>query len=73
MTAFLKIFSRWGGILTLIALLIVLVRQLITLISFLLFALKVGIVVAFVGLMLLIVISMFRGRARRRREEAGEI
>lgn len=73
MTALLTTLGRWGGIFTLIALLIVLVRQLITLVSFLLIVLKVGIVVVFIALMLLIIIFMFRGRARRKREEAGEI
>jgi predicted membrane metal-binding protein len=70
MSAFLKIFGRFGGIITLIILLITLVRQLISLVGFLLVAIKVGIVVAFVGLVLIIVLSMMRGRARRRREEA---
>jgi uncharacterized membrane protein len=70
MSAFLKIFGRFGGIITLIILLITLVRQLISLVGFLLAAIKIGIVVAFIGLMLLIVMSIMRGRARHRREEA---
>ena len=71
MTALLATLGRWGGILTLIALLIVLVKQLIALVGFLLFAIKIAIVIAFVGLFLLIVLAMLRGRGRRRRE-AGE-
>ena len=68
MTAFLKIAGRWGGIITLILLIVTLLRQLISLVSFLLVAIKVAIVVAFIGLMLLIVLSILRGRQSRRRE-----
>ncbi len=71
MTALLATFGRWGGILTLIALLIVLVKQLIALIGFLMFALKIAIFVAFIGVFLLIVLTMLRARGQRRRE-AGE-
>jgi len=68
MSALLTTFGRWGGILSLIALLIVLVKQLIALVGFLLFALKIAIVIAFVGVLLIIVLAMLRGRGRRRRE-----
>ncbi|MFN2456469.1 MAG: hypothetical protein ABR577_19925 [Pyrinomonadaceae bacterium] len=68
MSAFIKTFGRWGGILTVILLLVTLLRQLIALVSFLLVAIKVLVVVAFIGLMLLIVFTMLRGRARRRRD-----
>ncbi len=71
MTALLATFGRWGGILTLIALLIVLVKQLIALIGFLMFALKIAIFVAFIGVFLLIALTMLRARGQRRRE-AGE-
>ncbi len=71
MTALLTIFGRWGGILTLIALLIVLVKQLIALVGFALFALKIAVVIAFVIVFLLIVLTMLRGRGRRRRESEG--
>ncbi len=68
MTAFLKVAGRWGGIITLILLIVTLLRQLISLVTFLLVAIKVAIVVAFIGLMLLIVLSILRGRQSRRRE-----
>jgi len=68
MLAFIKTFGRWGGILTMILLVITLLRQLIALVGFLLFAIKVSVVVAFVGLFLLIVFAMLRGRTRRRRD-----
>ena len=68
MSAFLKTFGRWGGILTIILLVITLLRQLIALVSFLFAAIKIGIIVVFVGLMLLIVLSILRSRGQRRRE-----
>jgi amino acid permease len=70
MSAFLKTAGRWGGVLTIILLVITLLRQLISLVTFLLAAIKIMIVVAFVGLMLLIVLAMLRGRSHRRRDEA---
>lgn len=69
MTALLKTTARWGGIITIILLTITLLRQLIALVGFLLFALKVAVVVVFVGLMLLIIVTFLRGRARRRNAE----
>ena len=68
MSVFLKTFGRWGGILTLILLVITLLRQLIALVSFLIAAIKIGVIVVFVGLMLLIVLSILRSRGQRRRE-----
>ncbi len=69
MSAFLKTAGRWGGVLTIILLVITLLRQIISLVAFLLTAIKIMIVVAFVGLMLLIVLAMLRGRSHRRRDE----
>jgi predicted lysophospholipase L1 biosynthesis ABC-type transport system permease subunit len=68
MSSLLTAFSRWGGILTLIILLIALVKQLIAFVGFLMFAIKVGIVLAFIALFLLIIIAIFRGRSQRRRD-----
>lgn len=68
MSSFLWTAGRWGSIATLILLLIALVKQLIALVSFLMFAIKIGLVLAFVGLMLLILVTMFRTRAQRRRD-----
>lgn len=68
MSDFLKIAGRWGGIITLILLVITLLKQLIALVSFLMVAIKIAIIVAFAGLMLLIVLAMLRGRGRRRRD-----
>ena len=68
MSSLLMAFGRWGGILTLIILLIALVKQLIAFVGFLMFALKIGIVLAFIALFLLIIIAIFRGRSQRRRD-----
>ncbi|HYJ45695.1 MAG TPA: hypothetical protein VEV81_03705 [Pyrinomonadaceae bacterium] len=68
MASFLKATGRWGGILTIIALVIVLLRQLISLIGFLMIALKAVIVMAFIGLVLVMVVLLLRGRSQRRRE-----
>ena len=68
MSAFIKTAGRWGGIVTIIALVIVLLRQLISLISFLLVAVKAIIVMAFVGLVLVMIFLVLRSRSERRRE-----
>lgn len=68
MSAFIKTFGRWGGILTMILLVITLLKQLIALVGFLLFAIKITVVLAFAGMFLLIIFAMMRGRARRRRD-----
>ena len=68
MSAFLKAAGRWGGVLTIIALVIVLLRQLISLVSFLLVAMKAVIVMAFIGMVLVMIVLVLRGRSARRRE-----
>jgi hypothetical protein len=71
MSGLLMAAGRLGSIAALVALLLVLVKQLIALVGFLMVALKIAIVIAFVGLMLLIVITFLSARNRRRREDAG--
>jgi hypothetical protein len=68
MSSFLKATGRWGGILTVIALVIVLLRQLISLIGFLMVAIKAVIFMAFIGLVLVMIILVLRGRSQRKRE-----
>ncbi|HEX8475487.1 MAG TPA: hypothetical protein VF666_15780 [Pyrinomonadaceae bacterium] len=68
MSALLYTAGKWGGIVTIIALVIMLLKQLIALVGFLMFAVKMALIIAFVGLFLLIALSMLRGRGRRRRE-----
>ena len=52
----------------LIALLIVLVKQLIALVGFIMLAIKFALIIAFIGLMLLIIITFLSARRKRRRE-----
>ena len=68
MSPFVRTASSWGIIITILLLVVTLLKQLIALVSFIITAIKVGIVVAFIGLMLLIVLAIFRGRRSRRRE-----
>jgi len=68
MHCFLKTFGRLGGIVALIFLVITLLRQLILLVGILLAIVKFAIIVAFVALMVMIVLAIFRDRARRKRE-----
>ncbi|MDT4967351.1 MAG: hypothetical protein QOJ64_2088 [Acidobacteriota bacterium] len=68
MSAFLKVAGRWGGVLTIIVLVIALLRQLISLVGFLLVAVKAAIVMAFIGLILVMIFLVLRGRSQRRRE-----
>ena len=68
MSSFLKATGRWGGILTVIALVIVLLRQLISLIGFLMVAIKAVIFMVFIGLVLVMIILVLRGRSQRKRE-----
>ncbi|MBC7910981.1 MAG: hypothetical protein H7Y30_10805 [Pyrinomonadaceae bacterium] len=68
MSVFLKMAGRWGGILTIIALIITLLTTLIKFVTFMMTALKIIIVLMFVGLMIVIILSILRGRRSRRRE-----
>jgi uncharacterized membrane protein len=71
MSSFLKATGRWGGILTIITLVIVLLRQLISLVSFLFIAVKAMIVIAFIGLVLVMIFLVLKGRSDRKREAEG--
>ena len=64
----LKIFGRLGGVLALILLIVALLRQLVALVAFLLAAIKVAVVLMFIGIVVLILLAIFRDRAQRRRE-----
>ena len=65
----LKAYGGLGAIIALILIVIALLKKIILLVGFLLTAIKVGIVVVFIALMVLIVLAIFRDRARRRRDE----
>lgn len=64
----LKIFGRLGGVLALIFLIVALLRQLVTLITFLLAAIKIGIVLVFIAIIVMIALAILRDRSQRRRE-----
>jgi uncharacterized membrane protein len=68
MLAFFNAAGRWGGILTIIALIITLLTTLIKFVAFLMTAIKFMVILMFVGLMLIIILSILRGRRARRRE-----
>jgi hypothetical protein len=63
-----RVFSGLGGVIALILLVVALLRQLITLVGFLLALVKIAIVVVFVALLIMILLAIFRDRARKRRD-----
>ena len=63
---FLVTAGRWGGILLLIALLIALVKQLISLIGLVGMAIKLLIVVAFVALFVFVGYLIFKGLSEKK-------
>lgn len=67
-TAFLKAAGKWGGILTLIALMIAFLRQLIDLVGFVMMAIKLVLLVGFIGLFLFIALVAYRTFRERKRE-----
>jgi len=68
MLSILTTFGRLGGIVALLFLIVALLRQLITLVGILLMVVKLAIIVAFAAVLILIVLAIFRDRARRKRE-----
>ena len=68
MAGFLMAAGRLGRVAAFIGLLIILLKKLVALVGLLAFDLKVGIILAFIALMLLIVIAIMSAPNRRRRE-----
>ena len=68
MLGMLKVFGRLGGVLALILLIVALLKQLVTLVGFLIAAIKVGVVVVFIALIVLIGLAIWRERCNRRRD-----
>jgi len=64
----LSILGRGGAIIALILLIVALLNKLILLFGVLLTLIKVAIVVAFVGILVMIALAMFRARRRDKRE-----
>jgi ATP/ADP translocase len=64
----LKAAGGLGAIVALILVVIALLKQLILLVGWLLAAIKIGIIVVFVALLVMILLAIFRDRCRKRRE-----
>jgi hypothetical protein len=66
--AILYALGRGGAVIALILLVVALLRQLIVMVGFLLALVKFAIVIAFVGVLVMIVLAIFRDRSRRKHE-----
>ena len=66
--AFIYTFARGGAVFGLVVLVVALLKHLILLVGFLLALVKLLIIVAFVALLVMIVLAIFRDRSRRKRE-----
>ena len=66
--AILAAFGRGGAVLALILLIVALLKQLIVLVGFLLAVIKFAIIVAFIAMIVMIALAIFRDRSRRKRE-----
>jgi threonine/homoserine/homoserine lactone efflux protein len=63
--------GKWGGILTLIALAIVVLRQIVMFIGFLTFAIKAGLVLAFVALFVGVAYMIYKSWKQHKNEQQG--
>jgi hypothetical protein len=66
--AILYALARGGAVLGLILLVVTLLKQLIVMVGFLLALIKFAIVIAFVLMIVMIALAIFRDRARRRHD-----
>jgi hypothetical protein len=69
MMSMLAVASKWGGILTLIALAILALRQIVIFIGFLTFAIKIALVLGFLSLLLGVGYMIFAAWRARKKEE----
>jgi len=69
MVTMLRAAGKWGGILTLIALAILVLRQLVIFIGFLTFAIKAALVLGFLALLLGVGFMIFKSWSDRKKEE----
>jgi hypothetical protein len=69
MPVWLTTAGKWGGLLTIIALVIALLRQIIEFVTFLMFAFKIGLVLAFLGIFALVGFMLLRTWQERRRQK----
>lgn len=68
--AILYALGRGGAVIALILLIVALLKQLIALVGFLLALVKFAIIIAFVAVLVMIALAIFRDRSRRKREAA---
>lgn len=69
MPVWLQIAGTWGGILTVIALAIVLLKQIIAFVGFLTAVIKFALVAAFIGLFIIIALLVYRTWSERKKEQ----
>jgi len=69
--AILSALGRGGAVIALVLLLVALLKQLITMVGFLLALVKFAIIIAFVAILVMIALAIFRDRSRRKSESAG--
>lgn len=71
MTTMLRAAGKWGGILTLIAVAILVLRQVIAFIGFLTFAIKAALVLGFVALLVGVGFMIYQSWKQHKREQEG--
>jgi membrane protein implicated in regulation of membrane protease activity len=71
MSLFLKLSGWLGALLTIVVLVIALLKQVIAFVGFLMFAIKVGLVLIFIALLAFMVYLFLRDRHRHRKEADG--
>ena len=68
--AILYAFGRGGAVIALVLLVVALLKQLITMVGFLLALVKFAIIIAFVAILVMIALAIFRDRSRRKHENS---
>ena len=68
--AILYALGRGGTVIALILLIVALLKQLIAMVGFLLALVKFAIIIAFVAVLVMIALAIFRDRSRRKRDAA---
>jgi predicted membrane protein len=63
--------GRGGAVIALVLLVVALLKQLIVMVGFLLALVKFAIIIAFVAVLVMIGLAIFRDRSRRKNEAAG--
>ena len=71
MSMFLRASGLIGALLTIVVLVIALLKQLIAFVGFLMFAIKAGLVILFIGLLVMIAVMFFSTKKKHKREREG--